>query len=91
MQHQCSMAGGSSVERCPPVQETIRRFLCAGCRVVAYLCTACDRGQRYCSGECARGLGVGRSASLIGVTKAVSVGASGTLNGRVDIVSDAGA
>jgi hypothetical protein len=54
MQHQC-MAGGSSVERCPPVQETIRRFLCVGCRVVAYLCTACDRGQRYCSGECARG------------------------------------
>jgi hypothetical protein len=55
MQHQCSMAGGSSVERCPPVQETIRRFLCAGCRVVAYLCTACDRGQRYCSDGCARG------------------------------------
>src|SRR5450631_397242 len=54
MQHQCSMAGGSSVERCPPVQETIRRFLCAGCRVVAYLCTACDRGQRYCSDGCAR-------------------------------------
>jgi hypothetical protein len=36
-------------------------------------------------------LGAERSASLIGVTKAVSVGASGTLNGRVDIVSDAGA
>jgi hypothetical protein len=29
MQHQC-MAGGSSVERCPPVQETIRRFLPRG-------------------------------------------------------------
>ena len=36
-------------------------------------------------------LGVDRSASLIGVTKAVSAGASSTLNGRVDIVSDAGA
>ncbi len=36
-------------------------------------------------------LGVERSASLIGVTKAVSVGASSTLNGPVDIVSDAGA
>jgi hypothetical protein len=34
-------------------------------------------------------LGVERSASLIGVTKAVSVGASSTLNGPVDIVSDA--
>jgi hypothetical protein len=53
MQHQCSMARGSSVERRPPVQETIRRFLCAGCRVAAYVCTACDRGQRYCSDECA--------------------------------------
>jgi hypothetical protein len=36
-------------------------------------------------------LGVERSASLIDVTKAVSVGASSTLNGPVDIVSDAGA
>jgi hypothetical protein len=55
MQHQCSVAGRSSAERCPAVQETIRRFLCAGCRVVAYICTACDRGQRYCSDGCARG------------------------------------
>jgi hypothetical protein len=44
----------SVVRRCK-VQETIRRFLCAGCRVVAYLCTACDRGQRYCSDGCTRG------------------------------------
>jgi hypothetical protein len=36
-------------------------------------------------------LGVERSASLIGVTKAASVGASSTLNARVDIVNDAGA
>jgi hypothetical protein len=36
-------------------------------------------------------LGVERSASQTGVTKAVSAGASSTLNGRVDIVSDAGA
>jgi hypothetical protein len=34
-------------------------------------------------------LGVDRSASLISVTKAVSVGDSSTLNGRVDIASDA--
>jgi hypothetical protein len=52
MQHQCSIAGDSSVQRCPRVQETIRRFLCARCRGVAHLCTACDRGQRYCSDEC---------------------------------------
>jgi hypothetical protein len=36
-------------------------------------------------------LGVDRSASLIGVTKAVSVVASNTPNERVSIVSDAGA
>ncbi len=53
MQQQCGLAGRSSVESCPPVQESIRRFLCAGCRAVAYLCTACDRGQRYCSDVCA--------------------------------------
>ena len=52
MQHPCR-AGGLSAERRPPVQETIRRFLCAGCRVAAYVCTACDRGQRYCSDGCA--------------------------------------
>ena len=37
------------------------------------------------------GRGVDRSASLIGVTKAVSAGASNTPNERVGIVSDAGA
>jgi hypothetical protein len=90
MQQQCGLACRSSVESSPPVQESIRRFLCVGCRAVAYLCPACDRGQR--SPTCARTrLGVERSASLIGVTKAVSVGASSTLNGPVDIVNDAGA
>jgi hypothetical protein len=53
MQQQCGLAGRSSIESCPPRQESIRRFLCAGCRAVAYLCTACDRGQRYCSDVCA--------------------------------------
>jgi hypothetical protein len=53
MQQQCGLVGRSSVESCPPVQESIRRFLCAGCRAAAYLCPACDRGQRYCSDVCA--------------------------------------
>ena len=52
MQHPCR-AGGLSAERRPPVQETIRRFLCARCRVAAHVCIACDRGQRYCSDGCA--------------------------------------
>jgi hypothetical protein len=54
MPYQCSSAIGSSVKRCPTPQETIRRFLCAGCGVAVCLCTTCDRGQRYCSVGCAR-------------------------------------
>jgi hypothetical protein len=54
MPYQCRSAAGSSGKRCPRPQETIRRFLCVGCRVAVFLCTACDRGQRYCSVGCAR-------------------------------------
>ena len=32
---------------------TARLFLCAGCRRQAVICGHCDRGQRYCSEECA--------------------------------------
>ena len=34
--------------------ESLRRFLCARCRAVAFICASCDRGQLYCPGECAR-------------------------------------
>ena len=34
--------------------ESLRRFLCARCCAVAFICTPCDRGQRYCPGDCAR-------------------------------------
>jgi hypothetical protein len=55
MPSQCRSAGGLSPKRCQPTaQETVRRFLCACCRIAVYLCTACDRGQRYCSADCAR-------------------------------------
>jgi hypothetical protein len=54
MPYQCSSAAASSGKRHPTPQETLRRFLCARCRVAVLLCTACDRGQRYCSVECAR-------------------------------------
>lgn len=30
-----------------------RFFLCAGCRKQVLVCSHCDRGQRYCAGECA--------------------------------------
>ena len=29
-----------------------RRFVCDGCRLVLYICSWCDRGQRYCSRRC---------------------------------------
>jgi len=31
-----------------------RLFLCAGCRQQVIVCSCCDRGQRYCAGDCAR-------------------------------------
>ena len=34
--------------------ESLRRFLCARCRAVAFICASCDRGQIYCPGDCAR-------------------------------------
>jgi len=34
--------------------ESLRRFLCARCRAVAFICASCDRGQVYCPGDCAR-------------------------------------
>lgn len=36
------------------MRESIRRFLCAYCGVAVFICTVCDRGQRYCPGACAR-------------------------------------
>ncbi len=36
------------------MRESIRRFLCAGCGIEVFICTVCDRGQRYCPGDCAR-------------------------------------
>jgi len=38
-----------------------RFFLCAGCRAQVLICSYCDRGQIYCSGQCAR---QARSASM---------------------------
>ncbi len=45
---------GSSVVARPTMPESVRRFDCADCRRQVFICTACDRGQRYCAGDCAR-------------------------------------
>jgi hypothetical protein len=31
-----------------------RHYLCAHCRTAVLICSHCDRGQRYCAGDCAR-------------------------------------
>lgn len=36
------------------MRDSLRRFLCAGCGLAVFICTLCDRGQRYCPGSCAR-------------------------------------
>lgn len=30
-----------------------RRYLCANCHTEVLICSPCDRGNRYCSGDCA--------------------------------------
>jgi hypothetical protein len=37
-----------------PMETSGRRYLCARCRTAVLICSHCDRGQRYCSGDCAR-------------------------------------
>ena len=36
------------------MRDSIRRFFCAGCDALVFICTSCDRNQRYCAGGCAR-------------------------------------
>ncbi len=45
---------GSLVVARPTMSESLRYYLCARCRALAFICTSCDRGQVYCPGDCAR-------------------------------------
>ena len=38
------------------MRDSVRRFFCdsARCRAEVFICTSCDRGQRYCASGCAR-------------------------------------
>lgn len=36
------------------MREDYRLFMCAFCHALVRICSHCDRGQRYCSKECAR-------------------------------------
>lgn len=55
MPSQCR-SEGTLPKHCHPStpQESIRRFLCACCGAATFICTTCDRGQRYCCADCAR-------------------------------------
>ena len=37
-----------------PMEPPARLYLCARCRTTVLICSHCDRGQRYCAGDCAR-------------------------------------
>jgi hypothetical protein len=52
-QHSCKL--GSRL-RSPRIEvgESARFFLCGLCRTQAFICRCCDRGQVYCSGDCAQ-------------------------------------
>src|SRR5450631_1542804 len=60
------------------MSDTVRRFLCAGCRTVAFICTPCDRGQRYCPGDCAR---AARQSSRREANRRYARSTEGRLNG----------
>lgn len=49
-----SLTSFFGVSRGPPMQATGRMFLCARCRAQVFICRRCDRGQRYCTAQCAR-------------------------------------
>lgn len=36
------------------MQPTGRLFMCARCRAQVFICRRCDRGNRYCTADCAR-------------------------------------
>jgi len=43
------------------MQSSARMYSCCRCQAQVIICSQCDRGNRYCAGECAAGA---RSASL---------------------------
>lgn len=43
------------------MQSTARLYFCCRCQAQVIICSRCDRGHRYCTGECAD---IARSASL---------------------------
>lgn len=52
--------------------DTYRHFSCGVCRKLVPICRCCDRGQRYCPGECqesARRVSVRRAKALYQATR----------------------
>ena len=54
-----------------------RHYLCARCRTAVLICSHCDRGQRYCAGDCAK---LARTQSLQDAGQRYQTSRSGRLN-----------
>lgn len=54
-----------------------RHYLCARCHAAVLICSRCDRGQRYCAGDCAK---LARNQSLQEAGQHYQLSRSGRLN-----------
>ena len=54
-----------------------RHYLCARCHTAVLICGHCDRGQRYCAGDCAK---LARTQSLQDAGQRYQTSRSGRLN-----------
>ncbi len=59
------------------MQSSARLYSCSRCQAQVIICSRCDRGHRYCAGECAAGA---RSASLKRASKKYQSTRAGRFN-----------
>ena len=59
------------------MQSSARMYSCCRCQAQVIICSRCDRGHRYCAGECAAGA---RSASLKRASKKYQSTRAGRFN-----------
>lgn len=59
------------------MQSSARMYFCCRCQAQVFICSRCDRGNRYCAGKCAAGA---RSASLMRAGKKYQSTRAGRFN-----------
>ncbi len=62
------------------MQSPSRLYFCCRCQVQVIICSRCDRGHRYCTGQCA---GDARSASLKRASKKYQSTWAGRINSAI--------